>query len=321
MGGGGSSFQKKEIVDPKPIGERNGGISVATSSGCDSCVLTFDLGSTTSLVTATRIPDNNTSLGNRIQLTGSTPLSLTFNGRHASFTQLFLYYPAPIQVEGIQADAVFQAVDPDNIMLFIPLKSSGSGKDFLEAISARLDMTPDGLGIPDPTTKKYKEISIPTGDAWSLTRLVAASDPYFTWSDSPLEQYVIMDSPFFKRIGWRPKPGPQVIYFKKPVPITSGDIESLTSTIGPVKPEDVLNSPTNTLFVTGEPCAPPVSDEPSQPPPPKFKLSGVSEAMLYVFFSIAVFFGIIAAVALVVAKDSWAYRIGTNIASWFEKRT
>lgn len=321
MGGGGSSFQKKEIVDPKPNAEQNGGISVATSSGCDSCVLSFDLGSTTSLVTATRVPDPETSLGNRIQLTPSIKPTLTFNGRQASFSQLYLYYPAPLRVEGEQADAVLQCVDPDNMMLFIPLRSSTSGGNFLDSIAPRITPTADGLGIPDPTTKEYKEIPIPTGVGWSFTSIVTPADPYFTWSDSPLEQYVIADTPFFKRIGWRSKPGPQVIYFKNPVSVTSSSIASITAAIGPVKPEDVLQSVTNTLFVTGEPCDTPKSDEEyKQPPPPKFKLSGVSEAMLYVFFSIAVFFGIIAAVALVVAKDSWAYRIGSNIAAWFERK-
>lgn len=320
MGRGGWSFQK-EVVDPKPNAEQNGGISVATSSGCDSCVLTFDLGSTTSLVTATRVPVKDTSLGNRIQLTPSAPLSLTFNGRHASFTQLFLYYPAPLQVEGVQADAMLQGVDPDNIMIFIPLKKSTSGGDFLDAIASRISPTADGLGIPDPTTKEYAKIAIPTGDAWSFTGLVKPADPYFTWSDSELEQYVIMDSPFVKHIGWRAKAGPQVIYFKNPVPVSSSSIASISAAIGPVTPGDVLRSATNTLFVTGEPCDKPKSDtEYKQPPPPKFKLSGVSEAMMYIFFSIAVFFGIIAAVALVVAKDSWAYRIGSNIAAWFERK-
>jgi len=318
MGGSSSSFQKKEIIDPKPNAEQNGGVSVATSSGCDSCVLTFDLSSTTSQVTATRVIDAETSLGNRIQLTASRPLSLTFNDHHASFTQLFLYYPAPLQVEGEQAEAVLQCVDPDNIMLFIPLKSGGTN-NFLGAISPRINLTPDGLGIPDPDTKKYKSLNISTGSGWGLMKLVTATDPYFTWSDSPLEQYVIADSPFFKHIGWRPKPGPQVIYFKNPVPIISDDIQAITSVIGPVKPDDVLHSVTNTIFVTGEPCAAPVSDtDPLQPPPPKFKLSGVSEGMLYVFFSVAVFFGIIAAVVLMLSKDSWIYKIGNNIASWFE---
>lgn len=320
MGGGSSSFQKKEIVDPKPNAEQNGGVSIATSSSCDSCVLSFDIGSSTSHVTATRVADPNTSLGNRIQLSPSRPLGLTFNGRHASFTQLFLYYPAPLQVEGVQADAMFQAVDPDNIMLFIPLKSGGTN-NFLQAISPRINSTPTGLGAPNPDTKKYNPIYISTGNEWGLTSLVKSNDSYFTWSDSPLEQYVIADTPFFKRIGWRPKPGPQVIYFKDPVPIISRDIESLTAVIGPVTPSDVLHSVTNTLFVTEEPCALAVSDtEPMQPPPPKFKLSGVSEAMLYVFFSIAVFFGIIAAVTLMVAKDSWIYKIGTTIAAWFERK-
>jgi hypothetical protein len=321
MGGGSSSFQKKEIVDPKPNAEQSGGISVATSSGCDSCVLTFDLGSTTSLVTATRVPERETSLGNRIQLTPSIPLTLTFNGRRASFAQLYLYYPAPLRVEGEQADAVLECVDPDNIILFVPLKSDRSGGDFLDTIAPRITPTADGLGIPDPTTKEYKKIPIPTGNGWSFTSVVTAADPYFTWSDSPLEQYVISDNPFQKHIGWRPKPGPQVIYFKNPVPVASSSIDLITATIGPVKPEDVLHSVTNTMFVTGEPCAAAVSDtEYKQPPPPKFKLSGLSEVMLYIFFSIAVFFGIIAAVALVVAKDSWAYKIGTNIASWFERK-
>lgn len=319
MGGGGSSFQKSTIVDPKPSTDMNVGISVAGSEGCASCTLSFDLGSTSSLVTATR-EDDPSSLKNRIVLAPSTPFTLTFNNRQAVFRKLYLYYPAPLRVEGVQADAVLQGVDGDNLMVFVPLMASGGGGDFTTRITERLGPTPEGLGSPGED-KKFKTITIPTGQDWSLTNLVSATDPYFTWSNSELEQYTISDTAFVKHVGWRSKPGAQVIYFQNPVPVNAGDIQKMTLYVGPVIPGDVLSSVTHPLYAAGKANCP-------NPLPklkaPKFKLSSLSEGLINVLLLFAVFLGIIVAVALVLSPDSFLYRMGRNLAGWFDswgKRT
>jgi hypothetical protein len=319
MGGGSSSFQKQEIIDPKPSTDMNVGISVAGSQGCASCQISFDLGSTSSLVTASR-EDDPTSLKNRIILSPSTPFTLTFNGRRAVFRNLYLYYPAPLRVEGVQADAVLQGVDGDNIMVFIPLMSSGVGGDFLQTISSRLNPSAEGLGKADKDGK-FATIAIPTGQDFSLTKLVSAKDPYFTWMNGKLEQYVIADSTLFKHIGWRSTNGAQVIYFQNPVPIISSDIQKLTIAVGPVIPGDVLSSVTDPLYSAGQAnCKTPLPKAKM----PTFKLSGISEGFISFLFLLAVFMGIIVAVALVLSPDSFVYKIGRNLGGWFDsfgKRT
>jgi hypothetical protein len=312
MGGSSSSFQKTTIVDPKPSTDMNVGISVAGSEGCASCSISFDVGSTSSLVTATR-EDDPTSLKNRIHLSPSTPFTMTFNGRQAVFRKLYLYYPAPLRVEGVQADAVLQAVDGDNIMIFIPLMSSTVGGDFLVNIASHFDHNPEGLGSMEDG--KFKTIAVPTGQDWSLNKLITTTDPYFTWVNSQLEQYTIVDNAIFKHVGWRAKPGPQVIYFQNPVGITSGDIQKLTSTVGPVIPGEVLSSVTHPLYAAGEvDCPTPLPKLKS----PTFKLSGLSEGLIDLLFVIAVFLGIVAAVALILSPDSYLYRMGRNLAAWFD---
>ena len=319
MGGGGSSFQKPTIVDPKPSTDMNVGISVAGSEGCASCTLSFDLGSTSSLVTATR-EDDPSSLKNRIVLSPSTPFTLTFNNRQAVFRKLYLYYPAPLRVEGVQADAMLQGVDGDNLMVFVPLMASNVGGDFTTRVAERLGPTADGLGSAGDD-KKFKTITIPTGQDWSLTKLVSATDPYFTWSNSELEQYTISDNAVMKHIGWRSKPGPQVIYFQNPVPVNAADIQKLTAAVGAVIPGDVLSSVTHPLYSAGQANCP-------TPLPklkvPKFKLSSMSEGFINFLLLFAVFLGIIVAVALVLSPDSFLYRMGRNLGAWFDswgKRT
>ena len=319
MGGGSSRSQKSTVVDPKPSTDMNVGITVAGSEGCATCSISFNLGSTSSLVTATR-EDDPTSLKNRIILSPSTPFTITFNDRQAVFRKIYLYYPAPLRVEGIQADAMLQGVDGDNMMIFIPLMSSGVGSDFISTITNRLSHEADGLGSVGED-KKFKTITIPTGQDWSLTKLVSAKDPYFTWSNSELEQYTISDNALMKHVGWRAKPGAQVIYFQNPVPVNAGDIQKLTTTVEPVMPEDVLTSVTNPLYSAGKAnCPTPLPTLKAT----KFKLSGLSEGFIDFLFLFAVFLGIIVAVALVLSPDSFLYRIGRNLGEWFNswgKRT
>jgi hypothetical protein len=211
---------------------------------------------------------------------------------------------------------MLQGVDEGNMILFIPLSASTtSGSGFLNTIASRLNPTSDGLGVVDKDTKKFKTLTIPTGQDWSLTNVVSAKDPYFTWVDSPLEQYTIIDNPFIKHIGWRAKAGPQVIYFQNPSPVTAADIASLTAAVGAVMPGDVLSKVLDPLYSPGEISCP-------SPAPkfkaPKLKMSGLSENVLFVLYILAVFLGLVVAVALILSPDSYVYRMAKGIAAWFE---
>jgi hypothetical protein len=192
--------------------------------------------------------------------------------------------------------------------------SSTIGGDFLSAITSRIGPSLDGLGTVDED-KKFKTITVPTGQDWSLTKLVSATEPYFTWSNSDLEQYVISDNALMKHVGWRAKPGAQVIYFQNPVPVAAADIQKLTITVGPVIPEDVVSSVTHPLYAAGEPnCPTPLPKLKT----PKFKLSSASEGLINFLLIFAVFLGIIVAVALVLSPDSFLYRMGRNLGAWFD---
>lgn len=237
-----------------------------------------------------------------------------FNGRRATFTNLYLYYPAPLRVEGVQADAVIQGIDGNNITVFIPLMASGQASGFLDAISSRLGPTADGLGAVDKESGKFKTIPVPTGQDWSLTNLVSARDPYFTWVDAELEQYTMFDSGFLKRIGWRSKPGPQVIYFQNPSPIAPSELSALTSSVGPVTPSDILTSIVGPLYIPGEVSCP---SPPAKLKVPKFKLSPISDAAMYIFIVVAAFLGIVVATALIQDPNGMIAKLGNAIAGWF----
>jgi hypothetical protein len=233
------------------------GLSIATSEQCASCSLSFPLGNTASVSGMTR--DKNT-----IVLRPYSPFVAIFNGRQFTFSELRLYYPAPLRVEGLQADAVLQCNSGTELEIFIPLKkgsTTGASGAFLSAVSQRLDpATSAGLGIVNKDSKAYERFDIVTGQDWSLTNLVTTSAPYFTWVDSTLEQYVKADLRCDRYLGWRSNPGPQVIYFQNPVSVASADIDKLTATVGAVMPNTVLTTITQPLYYSGSAnCPAPVA--------------------------------------------------------------
>jgi hypothetical protein len=318
MGGGGSKCSKRDRIDPKPSVDMNVGVTIAGSEECRSCSLSFPKGNTASAVSVTRGADDG-DLKNMIILKPYTPFAMEFNGSQAVFTSLQLYYPAPLRVEGIQADAMVQCVS-GNVMLFIPLmRGSGSGTsmNFLGDIAKRLaPNTPEGLGIIDSKTNKYSTQDISVGQSWSLTQLVTGSEPYFTWVNSKIEQYTISDWECERHIGWKSSPGPQVIYLQNPIQVNPGDIDSLVATIKPVHPEDVLAAVTHPLYASGNPnCGPPPIK--LRPPIPK-----TTEQMVgYVLFIGVLFFafmGIVVAVAIANQENNVFKFIGDGIAEMFK---
>jgi len=300
------------------------GVTVAGSHGCKSCTLRYPPGNTASTVSLTRT-------GNTIVISPLVPFTAEFNGTRYTFNDVRLFYPSPIRVEGIQADAVIQCIDSTNLMILIPLQKAASGNgssfEFLSPIASRLDpATADGMGLKDNPVEDpkimasgdfvaklmeyarvkraqaagdtYNTISVPTGQNWALTNLVKESDPYFTWVNSGLEQYTRSDSDCDRYIGWRATKGAQVIFYQNPVPIAQDDFVRLTSTVGPVKPADVLSPVTNPLYMPGKAtgCRVPL-------PPlklPKIHIDAkVTDLMMYAFMLAAVLLAVVLAVAIV----------------------
>jgi hypothetical protein len=268
------------------------GLAIATSEQCASCSLSFPLGNTASASAMTR--DKNT-----IVLRPFSPFVAVFNGRQFTFSELLLYYPAPLRVEGLQADAVLQCNSGTELEIFIPLKkgsTTGASGAFLSAVSQRLDpATSAGLGIVNKDSNQYERFDIVTGQDWSLTNLVTTDAPYFTWVDSTLEQYVKADLMCDRYIGWRSKPGPQVIYFQNPVPVSAADIDKLTATVRAVMPNTVLSNITQPLYFSGRANCPAPAAKAKPPAAPGVNVTMIGNVFAY-FISVLL---VLLAVAIV----------------------
>lgn len=301
MGGGGSRCSKQDHVEPKKSVDLNVGLSIATSEQCASCSLSFPLGNTASAAGMTRD-------GNMVVIRPFSPFVAVFNGRQFTFTELRVYHPAPMRIEGVQADAVIQCNSGKDLEIFIPLKkgsTTGASGSFLSAMGQRLDpSTSGGLGITKKDSKEYEQFDIVTGQDWSLTNLVADADPYFTWVDSKLEQYVKADLMCDRYIGWRSLPGPQVIYFQNPVTVASADIDKLTATVGAVMPTDALSVVTHPLYSAGKANCP--------PRPPKITPPSSSSVNVAAFGNIFIYFISVLLVLLAVAIVSFGIQTMTG---------
>ena len=292
----------------------NVGITVAGSEACKGCSLSFPLGNTASEVSVTR--NKNT-----LVITPFSPFAATFNGKHAVFTEVRLYHPAPLRVEGVQADAVLQCMDGESMTLFIPLVKSaggsGSAVSFLSTIAAQLDPgKSSGLGIVNKDSGNYETITVPTGGDWSLTQLVDGKDPYFTWMNSELQQYTKSDSECFRRIGWKNTEGAQVIYFQNPVTVSASDIEKLTATVMPVMPASVLSTVQHPLYSKGNAKnCPPILPSLKKP---GFKMDkGLNSFMTYFMILAAALLGIVVAIAFVNSNIMKPVAAGfTRLMSW-----
>ena len=297
MGGGGSRCIKNTIIDKKPEVSADVGITIAGSRQCNNCNLSVAVSSSSSVITLTR----NEGM---LLLEPAVPLSVNFNGTTAVFNQIALYAPGPTSVEQVNADAVIECRS-DELRLFIPFKASDSGDHvtFLNAIAGALDpTTAKGLGIVDPKTGKYGTAIAPTGQDWSIAKLVDGTrDPYFTWVNGTLTQYTISDSECWSRIGWKASAGPTVIYFQNSINVSSADITKIRNTIGTVSPRDVGLTINNTMYYPGQSnCAAPL---------PKLKLpvfqpnSGFNDYALYFGILFVAFLAVVAAVSLAMMKD------------------
>lgn len=256
------------------------GVTVAGSEGCKSCSLVIPVGNASSV--------NMTRDGNTVVIRPIIPFAVTFQGRNFSFTELRLFHPAPVKVEGVQADAVLQCTDGNNLMVFIPFKKSDVSSpslSFLTAIAGKLSQ----LRVMDESTRTYGQVDVVT-DVWSLSNLVTGTDPYFAWVNSELEQYVKADTQCDRYIGWKSKAGAQVIYFRNPVGVLSSDMQTLMTTVGPVRPSAVLSSISRPLYKPGPPRA--------AAPQPKAAVStfkvdaGLGYALAYFFSALFVLFAV-----------------------------
>ena len=203
-----------------PTSDLNTGLSMSTSEGCADCKLTIDDRNTVSSVDA-----STTALG--ILIKPILPVQVTFNGEVHNLDRFFWTYPAPLRVEGQQADAVLIGVS-EGFLIFFPLastvnatQSSPESSDFFANITPLLGDLKDKDGKPSGKTIT----GIPVGQNWSLGKLAKDNDPYFTWVDASYERYVKYEVPCGeRRIGWQATSGPRVVYMKKPATVSESDL-------------------------------------------------------------------------------------------------
>jgi hypothetical protein len=235
-----------------PGGDLTAGLSMSKSEGCSNCTFSINAANSVSTVDIVRMPDSDATYGNRIHILPIIPFQVTFNGSVYSIPRLEWQYPSPLRVEGQLADGVLACIG-ETITIYIPLSStrnfagtvggappSGS-TNFFASISPRLGELSVERGKVFGSRKSIEGISV--GQNWSLSQLVPADAPFFTWVQSEYQQYTKYAIPCGEtRIGYRETPGPRVIFIKTPAVIADNDMAALQSTVGRIDPAKVIRS-------------------------------------------------------------------------------
>ena len=251
MGGALSSCNVHTVFDPMPGGDLTAGLSMATSEGCSQCAFSINAANSVSTVDIGRAPDTDPK-GNRIGIKPLIPFQVTFNGAVYSIPLLEWYYPSPLRVDGQNADGVLACIG-DQITIYIPLTStrnfagktggvpSSDSTNFFASISPRLGELSAATGKPFSSTKSIEGVSV--GQNWSLSQLVPADSPFFTWVQSEYQQYAKYAIPCGEmRIGYRETPGPRVIFMKNAAVIADNDMAALQHTVGRIDPKKIIAS-------------------------------------------------------------------------------
>lgn len=286
--GAGSSCNTRDIVDPYPGNDVTNGLKRADSEGCSNCNLIIDNGNTVSTV-------DLHVLDKGVRITPVIPLTVTFNTQQYKITEIDFFYPAPIRVEGTNADAVmrFKSLDGDGLELFLPLASSvnmtTAPSDFLSKIAHSL---------PD-TTKTTTVSSVSVGQNWSLASLISPNDPYFTWINADYERYVKYMIPCSQRLmGWRPLRGSRAIYMANPTVVPDSDMAILRASVLRMNPADVFKTlPYTYFYPPNEPCPDcktPTKAKTSAPSPMSAAFfNWVIAIVVIILFCIAVIVGVL----------------------------
>ncbi len=177
----------------------------------------------------------------------SIPFNITFVGQTISVQTMTLFHPCPVRIENIQYDAVLTLGDPADdatrLVVMIPLQgslSSGPSGAFLSKIASYIP----GILTPDPATGQYKQIDIPTGNDWDLSKVFPGTPSqnqtvvdtgYFVWTSVPAVQSYLRNTITTQWIdtlqyGWKPDPtapGRNFIMLEKPVLVNPFDLQTI----------------------------------------------------------------------------------------------
>ena len=185
--------------------------------------------------------------------TQSVPLETEVN-----ITQMTLYYPSPVRIDSIQADAVLSLNDPSDssakAIVLIPLRGSSGGGEatqFINKIAGNLVTVSEY----DRATGTYPSADIQTGSDWSLGKLftvgtegkdnMVVKNGFFTWTGlGELEPYIKSSTPFEIRHSWRRKAGssaPQYFMLDTPLSFDSTDLATITRSLPPTDPSQAIS--------------------------------------------------------------------------------
>jgi hypothetical protein len=236
------------------------------------------------------------SSGTKARFIPSIPFKMSFKGRKAiqpdpakpvqyqpfsdpfTVTQLALYYPSPIRIDSVQADAMLALNDPSDIatkyIVLIPLKATNSGApsaDFINKIAKFVPM----VSQYDEASGTYPTKDIQTGAGWALAKLFTLGDSasglstvkngFFTWTGvAGYERVKKIDTAAQITYGWQPKQGmnaPQYFLLDTPLDINSADLGTITNALS-MTPSAEANHPIppNPLLVFHKASLPPAPD-------------------------------------------------------------
>ena len=212
----------------------------------------------------------------KVRITPSIPfrIRLTAAGQSAdiSVTSMTLYHPAPLRLEGEQADAMLSLNDPsfDNpaFVVLVPLVArniASPSVGFLQKIMSNSV----AVSQPDPSTGEYLKKDVATGAGWTLDKLFTVQkncttksfdvlDGFYQWRGMPTLERVRTERDVTIRVGnrefptgqktvrfsWVPSgtPPPTYIMLDKPVACNPVDLATLTQRMPVTAPEDAIHA-------------------------------------------------------------------------------
>ena len=234
------------------------------------------------------------SAGTKARFIPSIPFKMSFKGKKVvqvgnktrsqafdtpfTVTQITLYYPSPIRIDSVQADAMLALNDPSdpgaNFIVLIPLKATNTGEksaDFVGKIAKFIPM----VSQYDAASGTYPTKDIQTGAGWALGNIFTLGEEknglstvkngFFTWTGvAGYERVKTVNTATEIRYTWRPRIGlsaPQYFLLDTPLDIDSADLGTITNGLT-MTPSAEANHPIppNPLLVFHKGSVPPAPD-------------------------------------------------------------
>lgn len=202
------------------------------------------------------------SADTKVRITPSIPFRIRLKAAgdtvEIPVTTMTLYHPAPIRLEGEQADAILSLNDPSfdkpSFVVLVPLVARNipsTSTSFLQKIMSHSV----AVSQADPSTGEYIKKDVATGVDWTLDKLFTVRkncttksfdvlDGFYQWKGMPTLERIKVTMPFVTRYTWVPsgEPSPYYIMLDKPVVCNPVDLATLTQRMPVTPPEDAIHA-------------------------------------------------------------------------------